>query len=219
MGGTAWGGRGCVAKLKRRWGDLPRPALLALAYLLGSLPFSNLAAGRLHGVDLRTVGTGTVSGTGLYRVAGFRALAAVGCLDLAKGALAAAIGRRDGPGFQATTAGLALAGHNWSPLLRGAGGRGLAPALGATAVLAPEATAMLGAGLGVGKLLHQTGAGCFAATLALFPLLGATRGRRGVMMAAAVASPLLAKRLAGNGPPARRDARTYLRRLVLDRDA
>ena len=36
--------------------------------------------------------------------------------------------------------GLAVAGHNWSVFLRGAGGRGIAPALGATLVLAPDAS-------------------------------------------------------------------------------
>ncbi len=58
-----------------------------LAFLAGAIPFSNLVARRSRGVDLRQTGSGTVSGTALYRVAGFRALAVSGICDVAKGAL------------------------------------------------------------------------------------------------------------------------------------
>lgn len=197
---------------------LPLAVVVSLAYLAGSLPFSNLAANRLRGVDLRRVGTGTVSGTGLYQVAGFGSLAVVGCLDLAKGALSVALASPARPGARAGAAGAALAGHNWSPLLRGAGGRGLAPALGATLVLAPEATALLGLGLGAGRLVHHTGAGSFWAVMALPPVLAATRGWPGVLSGGAIALPLLAKRVLGNAAPPRRTLRVYLSRLVLDRD-
>lgn len=44
--------------------------ILVVAFAAGSIPFSNLAARRARGVDLRRVGTGTVSGSALYRVAG-----------------------------------------------------------------------------------------------------------------------------------------------------
>src|SRR3981081_4189302 len=46
-------------------------AVLGVSFVAGSIPSSNIAARRRASVDLRTVGTGTVSGTGLYRVAGF----------------------------------------------------------------------------------------------------------------------------------------------------
>ncbi|MST32851.1 hypothetical protein GHK86_08980, partial [Acidimicrobiaceae bacterium USS-CC1] len=69
-GGDARGPHGA-----RRWLVLP------VAYLVGSVPFANLAATRTRGVDLRTVGTGTVSGTGLFAVAGFRVLAVAGVLE------------------------------------------------------------------------------------------------------------------------------------------
>jgi glycerol-3-phosphate acyltransferase PlsY len=52
--------------------------VLASAYLAGSVPFSGLAARLVAGVDLRDHGTGTVSGTGLYEVAGFVPLALAG---------------------------------------------------------------------------------------------------------------------------------------------
>jgi glycerol-3-phosphate acyltransferase PlsY len=197
---------------------LPSLAPLAVAYAAGGLPFSNLAATTMHGVDLRSVGTGTVSGTGLYRVGGFRSLAVAGCLDVAKGALGAAAGRHRGPLVQAGSASLAIAGHNWSPWLRGAGGRGLAPALGASLMVAPEATVVLALGLGGGRLVGQTGLGCFLAYLGLAPVLALTRGRAGLLDAAAISLPLLAKRALGNSWPPHLERRALVSRLLFDRE-
>lgn len=198
--------------------SLSAPTILALAFVAGSLPFSNVASKLLAGVDLRDVGTGTVSGTGLYGVAGFPALAVAGTLDLAKGAFGAALAGPARPGLRALAAAMTLAGHNWSPWLRGAGGRGLAPALGATLTFAPEATAVLGLGMTGGRLLRHTAAGCFWSMLALFPVLAVTRGRAGLRDAAAIAAPMVGKRLLGNQPPARPGLAVYINRLVLDRD-
>ena len=103
-------------------------AILVLSFAVGAIPFSYVAGRRARGVDLRRVGTGTVSGTSLYRVAGFGPLAAAGVLDVAKGAagpgLAIAAGH---PALAAVAGGAAVVGHNWSPFLRGAGGRGIPP--------------------------------------------------------------------------------------------
>lgn len=194
-------------------------ATLAAAYLAGSLPFSYLAARVLTGVDLRRVGTGTVSGTGLYRLAGLGPLVVAGSLDLAKGALGATLAGTDAPALRALAGGMAVAGHNWSPWLRGAGGRGMAPALGASLTFAPQAAAVLGFGLGGGRLVSQTGAGCFWAMLALFPVLAVAKGRAGVREATLLVAPMLGKRLLGNFAPERPSLATYLNRLVLDRDA
>src|SRR5947209_4825296 len=82
----------------------------------------------------------------------------------------------------AVAAGAARAGDNWSPLLRGAGGRGFAPSLGALGVSAwPGIPLMLG-GLVAGKAANQTGLGGFAAQCALVPVLTRTHGRRGAMV-------------------------------------
>lgn len=209
---------------------------LALAYLVGAVPFSNVLAARVSGVDLREVGSGTVSGTGLYRVAGFVPLVVAGILDVAKGALVAAVARRAGRGrdgevegrrpplrspslTEGAAAGLVVVGHNWSPYLDGAGGRGVSPALGAYGVVAPEASALLLGGLVIGRLTRETGLGTFASQVALVPTLAGTRGRRGAFAGAAVLVPMLAKRLLGNGPPKPgAGPRVYLARLLYDRD-
>ncbi len=199
---------------------LPAWAVLGLAYLAGSVPFSNLAARVLRGVDLRTVGTGTVSGTGLYRVAGFGPLAVAGSLDVAKGAVGPLLAGRDRPALAALAGAAAVAGHDWSPFLGFAGGRGISPALGALAVNAPAGVVVLGLGLAGGKLGRRTSVGCFLAYLALVPVLARVHGRRGALAGAAVLVPIVAKRLAGNAPPPRGPERRRVlwNRLVHDQD-
>jgi glycerol-3-phosphate acyltransferase PlsY len=190
-----------------------------VAFIAGAVPFSNLAARKRAGVDLRDVGTGTVSGTSLYAVAGFGPLAAAGVCDVAKGAVGPLLAGRDRPVLAAVAGGLAVAGHNWSPFLRGAGGRGLSPAIGALLPRAwPGAVVVLG-GMTLGRFARQTGLGSFVAQCALVPLLAKWRGRDAALAGACVVLPMFAKRLAGNAPPERRDVATYARRLVLDNDA
>jgi acyl phosphate:glycerol-3-phosphate acyltransferase len=192
--------------------------ILLLSFVLGGIPFSNLAARLTHGVDLRRVGTRTVSGTSLYRVAGFPTLAIAGICDVAKGAAGPLLAGSGRPVLAAFAGGLAVAGHNWSPFLRGAGGRGVAPAVGALLVNAwPGAVLLLG-GLVAGKAAHQTGLGGFVAEIALAPALAITHGSSGALAGACVAVPMLAKRLMGNERPAEPTVRVYATRLLFDRD-
>jgi len=202
-----------------RWHQT-RPWLgLGAAFLVGSIPFSNIAARLTRGVDLRGVANGTVSGTSLYRVAGFGPLAAAGVLDIGKGAVGPLLVGREHPKAAALAAGLAVAGHNWSPFLRGAGGRGLSPAVGALSVVAWPGSLVLLAGMAGGKLVGQAAPGSLAAQLVLVPVLARAAGRRGALAGAAVLAPMLAKRLLGNAPVSGpRPGRVYLTRLLLDRD-
>ncbi len=194
--------------------------MLGLAYLAGSIPFSNLAARRTRGVDLRRVGTGTVSGSALYRVAGFVPLAIAGSLDVAKGAVGPLLAGLDRPFLAAVAGGAAVAGHDWSPFLGGAGGRGVSPAMGALAVNAWPGVVVLGAGLAGGRFARRTSLGCFLSYLVLVPVLVRTHGRRGAVAAVAILTPIIAKRLVGNAPPpaGHAVARVLVRRLVHDED-
>src|SRR5262249_271677 len=87
---------------------------VALGYLAGAIPFSQLFAVGFRGPDLRPVHGGTVSGTSLYRVAGFPVLAAAGVLEVAKGAVGPLVAG-DHHAAAALAAGAAVTGHNWSP--------------------------------------------------------------------------------------------------------
>lgn len=193
-------------------------AALAGGYLLGSVPFSQIVARRTVRVDLRQTGTGTVSGTGVYAAAGFGPVAVAGVADILKGMAAALPMAGSRPWVAALAAGLAVAGHNWSVFLRGAGGRGIAPALGATLVLAPEGTVVLALGLALGRMARRTGLGSFIAQALLAPVLAVTDGTGGVVLGGALLAPLWLKRMMGNRPPRPPRAFTMLHRLVFDHD-
>jgi glycerol-3-phosphate acyltransferase PlsY len=196
-----------------------RPVLAVVAgFGAGAIPFSNLMARRRAGVDLRSVGTGTVSGTGLSQVAGIGPMAFAGLFEVAKGAVGPALAGRRHPLAAALAGAVAVIGHNWSPWLGGAGGRGISPAMGALLVSAPAGSLVLVAGLAVGRLAGETAIGSIVADALLVPVAARAHGRRGGRAATLVLVPMLAKRLAGNRPPVAPGASVYLARLLLDRD-
>jgi len=188
------------------------------AYLIGSIPFSYLMARIASGTDLRRVGSGTVSGTGVGASSGFWPMALAGLLDIGKGAAAVIPMAVDHPLLAAVGAGAAAAGHNWSVVLGGEGGRAISVALGATLVLAWPGTVVLALGMAVGRLFRQTGLGSFVAQAALPGVLAITDGAVGAVLGGAVVVSMWLKRLLGNGRPQREQPRVYLSRLVLDND-
>jgi glycerol-3-phosphate acyltransferase PlsY len=114
----------------------------AVAYLIGSIPFSFLVA-RAFGVhDVRRVGSGNVGATNVLRNAGKAAGALALLLDLGKGAAASALAGKLAPGdavLPAAAAVAAVVGHMFPVWLRFEGGKGVATGLGAFAPLAPRA--------------------------------------------------------------------------------
>lgn len=171
------------------------------AYLIGAVPFSQVISLKFVGVDLRTVGTGTVSGSGLYRVGGLAPLIVGGSLDVAKGALAAVLAGGNSTVAVCTAAAVVI-GHCWSVFLRGAGGRGLSPAMGALAVLYWPGALLLLAALAIGRLAKQTGLAAFIADVMLVVVLTVTNGSWGLALGLAIVIPMLLKRVLGNARPA-----------------
>jgi glycerol-3-phosphate acyltransferase PlsY len=116
--------------------------VIAVAYLIGSIPFSFLVA-RAFGVeDVRRVGSGNVGATNVARSAGKAAGALALLLDIGKGAGASALAGRLAPGeaaLPAVAAVAAVVGHMFPVWLRFEGGKGVATGLGAFAPLAPKA--------------------------------------------------------------------------------
>jgi glycerol-3-phosphate acyltransferase PlsY len=115
-------------------------AFVLLAYCLGSIPFALLMA-RRWGADLRLVGSGNLGAANVMRASGLRAGVLVALLDIAKGAASVMLAER----FSANPAAPALAGiaavvgHVYPAWLRFRGGKGVATACGAFAVLTPVA--------------------------------------------------------------------------------
>jgi glycerol-3-phosphate acyltransferase PlsY len=110
------------------------------AYFLGSIPFSLLIA-RRRGVDLRTAGSGNVGATNVFRTAGVGPGIGALALDVAKGSAAVLIAARVGTGLAVPVAAAvaAIVGHVAPVWLRFRGGKGVATAAGAFAVLTPMA--------------------------------------------------------------------------------
>lgn len=130
------------------------PALaLGIAYLAGSIPSAYLAGRALKGVDLRTIGSGNLGATNVYRNLGPTAAVVVLLIDALKGALPVAIlpTLLDSAAMVAPDAGVwwgltfgiaAIAGHSKSIfLLWMGGGKGVATAAGVLAAIAPVALA------------------------------------------------------------------------------
>jgi glycerol-3-phosphate acyltransferase PlsY len=190
--------------------------VLVTSYVAGAIPFAQILARLKSTTDLRDHGIGTVSASALKDVAGIGPVITAGVLDVAKGTIGPLLaGPRQRPSLAAIAGAAAVTGHNWSPFLGGAGGRGISPAMGALLVTAPQGAAVLLTGLAAGRILGETALGALAADAALIPILS-TRGRAGAVAAAAVLIPMLVKRLVGNRRAA--TPSTYLYRLLLDRD-
>jgi acyl phosphate:glycerol-3-phosphate acyltransferase len=116
-------------------------------YLLGSLPFGYWVPRLVRGEDIRTMGSGNVGASNVFRVYGRSLGIPVALLDVAKGFAAASLGLWAGGALIGVlAAAAAMAGHARPIFLRfQKGGKMAATAGGATFALAP-----LVAGCGVG---------------------------------------------------------------------
>jgi glycerol-3-phosphate acyltransferase PlsY len=112
--------------------------LVVLAYLLGSLSPSLYLGKLLRGVDLRRHGSGNLGTTNAFRILGKPIGAAVLLADLLKGFLPVLLARLvAGPWVTVLVALAAIAGHNYSFLLRGKGGKGVATGAGTVLAMLP----------------------------------------------------------------------------------
>ena len=118
------------------------PLLVTIAvvsYLSGSVPFG-LIVGRLsRDIDLRDHGSGNTGATNTLRVLGWKLSFVVALADVGKGIFAVLLARILVGDVQAeVVTGLAvLLGHNWPLYVAFRGGRGVATAFGALAVISP----------------------------------------------------------------------------------
>jgi glycerol-3-phosphate acyltransferase PlsY len=121
---------------------------VAIAYVAGALPFG-LWVGRLaRGVDIRTMGSGNLGATNVYRSLGPGLGVLTLLLDIGKGALpvwllphaAFAAAFPGGPEWCRLAVALAaVAGHVWTFLAGFKGGKGVATTVGVLLALAPAA--------------------------------------------------------------------------------
>ena len=176
--------------------------VIAVAYLIGSIPFSFLVA-RAFGVhDVRQVGSGNVGATNVLRSAGKAAGALALLLDLGKGAAASALAGRLAPGEAALPAAAAVAaviGPMYPVWLRFQGGKGVATGLGAFAPLAPKAALGALAVFAVVALATRfVSLGSIAGSVALAGAVLALRGPDPVAIAAVFTAVLVVFRHRSN---------------------
>jgi len=165
---------------------------LAIAYLIGSIPFSYLVA-RRKGIDVRTVGSGNVGATNVMRSAGRAAGLAAFALDFLKGSLATWLALRlAGPTIAAVAAVIAVLGHMYPAWLSFKGGKGVATGAGAFLPILPVAAVigLLTFGV-VAWLTRYASAGSIAGTSALPVVAWLMRAPAASTIAAAIAAALI----------------------------
>ena len=110
-----------------------------IGYAIGSAPIGYLIVRTARGLDLRHEGSGNVGATNVYRTSGAFMATTVLLIDMAKGVMSVIAA---GPGETAAVAGAAaVVGHIYPVWLRFRGGKGVATATGAFAVMTPMSTA------------------------------------------------------------------------------
>jgi len=124
--------------------------MIALGYLMGSIPVGYLVVKLVKGTDVRQHGSGRSGGTNVWRAAGLwpAILTTVG--DFLKGMSAVLIARAVlGNSVGEVLVGVAaVVGHNWSVFLGFRGGAGTATNLGVISTLSlPVALALIAAAL------------------------------------------------------------------------
>jgi len=190
---------------------LERVALIvALAYLLGAIPFSLIVGRLVRGIDLREHGSGNLGAANTFRTLCAGPGLAVLVMDAGKGAASVGVAYvlwRESAGLARTDvmllAGLAaVTGHIWTVFVSFRGGKGVATAAGVFAAVAPVAFAIcLGVWLVTVALSRFISLGSILAALCLPPAVYLTRsgaGSRNVMLVSLVVAVLVVARHRGN---------------------
>ena len=113
------------------------PALILVAYLLGTFPSAILVA-RANGVDIHAVGSGNPGASNVTRALGWRKGVWVYVLDALKGAIATLIPLLlDGRPLAYWCGAAAIVGHMFPVFRRFRGGKGVATGSGVLVVLFP----------------------------------------------------------------------------------
>jgi glycerol-3-phosphate acyltransferase PlsY len=159
------------------WGIL----LLAVCYLIGSIPFPLIVSRLVKGIDLREHGSGNMGATNAARVLGKQWFPVVFGLDFAKGAAATYLARlllpplsgADDPVLAATLGAiLAVIGHCYPIYVGFKGGVGLAASAGALALISPSLLLVALIGIVILWLISRDMYVGTAASAALAPVYG-----------------------------------------------
>lgn len=147
--------------------------IILAAYLAGGLSPGYLMVRVLRGLDLRTIGSGSLGARNTGRVLGRRGFYATLVLDILKGVLLVWLARwlEFPPGVVGAVVVAVIAGHIWPVWLRFHGGKGIATSLGAFVALEYKILLLGGVVLLATWLLTHRFLPSWIATLVSMPLL------------------------------------------------
>ncbi len=181
--------------------------MVGAAYLLGSVSFAVLLVRLRTGQDIREVGSGNAGATNVLRAHGKALGILVALFDIGKGAGAVLLTRvvTSDPRAAAAAGLAAILGHVFPIFYGFRGGKGVATAVGAFAVLAPWATLVcVGLFVAVVAISRYVSLGSVVAMTVLPVAAGVFHASLPTVAAAAVAAVLVVlkhlenlKRLAG----------------------
>jgi glycerol-3-phosphate acyltransferase PlsY len=167
--------------------------IIALGYLLGSIPTAYIAGRIIKGEDIRQIGDGNMGAQNVFRQLGAGAGLAVGVIDAIKGVLAILIA------YTASISQLsilmvgtaAVIGHNWPIFLGFRGGRGECTTIGVLLTLVTIPMLISG---GVATLVLLKTKNVIKASLVLFvplPLVCWWLGIAGALIVYSIVLPCL----------------------------
>jgi acyl phosphate:glycerol-3-phosphate acyltransferase len=175
---------------------LPNLLVIPIGYALGSIPFALLLGRWLGGIDLRRSGSGNMGAANAFRTTRPLVGLVILLLDVAKGAATVLLARRLGGGAAPTVAGVAaVLGHVYPIWLGFHGGKGVATACGAFALLAPPATAIASLAFLVTTLwTRYISLGSVVGTVLVGPMAYLTSAPRSVVIGAVVTAAIVVQR-------------------------
>jgi glycerol-3-phosphate acyltransferase PlsY len=167
-------------------------AVLIIAYLLGAIPFGYIMVKRAHGTDIRSVGSGNIGATNVYRKSRGAGIVTL-ILDGAKGYVAVLVAAwlTDDIRWQAMAAVAAILGHMFTVFLSFKGGKGVATACGAYLALSPQAVGLtLVIFIAIAALTRYVSLASVGAAIA-FPLLVYLWGEPNAILGTAIIGAVL----------------------------
>jgi glycerol-3-phosphate acyltransferase PlsY len=197
--------------------------VIAVAYVIGSVPVAYLTGRITRGIDIRQVGSGNTGASNVWQSVSKPLVIPVGLAQIGQGLAAVLIAKAggQGEGVQALAGIAAVIASDWNPWLRFAGGRGVGQTIGVLLALAPFALAAFIVIALAGVALRAIPQFVALALIATpFAAAAAGGSRAAVAGCATITIIAMLKRVVANGVPAAQYERpsVWLTRLVYDRD-
>lgn len=153
-------------------------ALIAAAYLSGSLPFGYWLVRVFRRADIRELGSKNTGATNVWRNFGWRLGLATLLLDAAKGALPTLAALHWSGSLTASIAGIAaMLGHGYPVLLGFGGGKGVATGAGAALALFPAGVGLAALTWAIAFVAFRYASVASLAAAAVFLLAAVAFGR------------------------------------------